>query len=177
MMGEKAMEEEKKNKTEQEALNAAIKLCGAKTFGVVDHSFLCKSVSILEPSEPISVPEDCLVSDAITLMQKHSLGCLVVVDERGCLSGIFTERDCILKVMKDETSRSKTIANFMTRDPAAEEFDITIAYALSMMSHGGFRHLPLVDKDKMPVGIISVKDIVDYIASTTFDDIMNFESA
>ena len=31
------------------------------------------------------------------------------------------------------------------------------------MSHGGFRHIPLIDGDARPVGVISVKDIVDCI--------------
>jgi len=170
------MNEGKVTKTEEVKLNTAIKLCNQKSFGVVEHSFLCQSVSILEPGQPVSIPETCTVSDAISLLQLHNLGCVLVVNQKGQLSGIFTERDCILKVLKSDVDKKKElVSSYMTPNPAAEEIDITVAYALSMMSQGGFRHLPLVDKDKMPVGVISVKDIVDYIATSTFNDMINFE--
>jgi CBS-domain-containing membrane protein len=31
------------------------------------------------------------------------------------------------------------------------------------MSNGGFRHVPIIDQDSMPIGIISVKDVIDHI--------------
>ncbi len=51
----------------------------------------------------------------------------------------------------------------MTPQPVAQPPDVTIAHVLNLMSVRGFRHIPLVDEQHVPVGIISVKDIVDYI--------------
>ena len=53
------------------------------------------------------------------------------------------------------------VADFMTPDPMRELPDATLAYALNLMSNGGFRHAPIVDQDDVPIGIISVKDVVN----------------
>jgi CBS domain-containing protein len=42
------------------------------------------------------------------------------------------------------------------------------------MSHGGFRHVPIVDQDDVPIGIVSVKDVVDHFVRRMLDGI--FES-
>jgi CBS domain-containing protein len=43
------------------------------------------------------------------------------------------------------------------------------------MSHGGFRHIPIVDDEKRPIGVLSVKDIVDLIVTKMTDDLLGFE--
>jgi CBS domain-containing protein len=53
----------------------------------------------------------------------------------------------------------------MTPDPETLELDDPIVWALNRMSVGGYRHVPLVDRDGRPVGILSVKDIVHYIVA------------
>jgi predicted transcriptional regulator len=50
----------------------------------------------------------------------------------------------------------------MTAHPEAISFHDSIAAALNKMTVGGFRHVPLVDMEQRPVGIVSVKDIVDF---------------
>ena len=51
----------------------------------------------------------------------------------------------------------------MTADPVAVHADLPIAHALHLMALHGFRHLPLVDDDRRPVGIISFRDVVHYL--------------
>jgi CBS domain-containing protein len=45
-------------------------------------------------------------------------------------------------------------------------------YALNKMSVGGFRHVPLVDAAGRAVGIVSVKDIVDYLVDVFASDVL-----
>jgi predicted transcriptional regulator len=59
-----------------------------------------------------------------------------------------------------------TVKEFMTPDPISERADVSLAFALNLMSNGGFRHIPIVDQDKMPIGVVSVKDVVDHIVRT-----------
>ena len=40
----------------------------------------------------------------------------------------------------------------------------TVARAIHRMSQGGHRRLPIVDDQNRPVGLVSVRDIVDYLA-------------
>jgi CBS domain-containing protein len=41
------------------------------------------------------------------------------------------------------------------------------------MSNGGFRHIPIVDQDDMPIGIVSVKDIVDYLVKRMMGELFD----
>jgi CBS domain-containing protein len=63
----------------------------------------------------------------------------------------------------------------MTKDPIAQTPDITVAFALNLMSQGGFRHLPLVDERNIPVGILSVKDMMDFIVGSFVEGLLNFD--
>ena len=51
----------------------------------------------------------------------------------------------------------------MTPNPVAVRPDLPIAHALHLMAVHGFRHLPLVDEDHRPVGVISFRDVVHFL--------------
>ena len=55
------------------------------------------------------------------------------------------------------------IGDYMTPNPIALKADPPIAQALHLMSLNGFRHLPLVDEENRPTGIISFRDVVEYL--------------
>jgi CBS domain-containing protein len=102
------------------------------------------------------------------------VGSLLIVDAHGKLVGIFTERDFVMKVMgKVGDLTTAFVKDFMTKDPVREHPDASLAFALSVMSHGGFRHVPIVDQDDVPIGIVSVKDVVDYFVQRMLDGIFD----
>jgi CBS domain-containing protein len=78
--------------------------------------------------------------------------------------GIFTEADVLMRVVGvvDDLATAK-VMDYMTADPVALTADLPIAHALHVMSLHGFRHLPLVDSEKRPEGIISFRDVVRFI--------------
>ncbi|MBP9837298.1 MAG: CBS domain-containing protein [Proteobacteria bacterium] len=144
-------------------------------FGIIDNRFLAKSLGILHPHHPISVPDHTAIKDVILLLQQHKIGCVILTDIAGHLTGIFTERDVLLKVMlKDLRINVDPVSHIMTAKPQTASMTTTIAFALNMMSDGGFRHIPIVDDENFPVGIISIKNIVDYIAKATVSDLIQF---
>jgi CBS domain-containing protein len=99
-------------------------------------------------------------------MQTHHVGSLLVTNPSGVLVGIFTERDCLMKVIgKVHDLSTVTVKDFMTPDPVSERPDASLAFALNLMSNGGFRHIPIVDSERVPLGVISIKDVVNYIVS------------
>jgi CBS domain-containing protein len=102
------------------------------------------------------------LTEAIEMMREHHVGCVLVVDH-GRLVGILTERDVLLKAHVADVSRP--VSELMTSEPETLDVDDPIVWALNRMSVGGYRHVPLVDGDGRPVGIVSVKDIVHYIVS------------
>ena len=144
-------------------------------FGLLDNRFLAKSVGALDPAPPLLVPQETKISEAIELLQQHKVGCVVVTDVMGRITGIFTERDMLRKVALKPIHPSKAaVSSVMTKEPQTATMTTTVAFALNMMSHGGYRHIPIVDDDNFPVGILSVKDIVDYLAQTVAKDLAAF---
>jgi CBS domain-containing protein len=106
-------------------------------------------------------------------MKEHRVGC-VLVEAEGRLLGIFTERDILTKLVGTGYDPAKALVDgVMTRNPETLTTEDPIAFALHRMSVGGFRHLPLVDAAGRPVGILSVKDIVDYLAEHFPEEILN----
>jgi CBS domain-containing protein len=136
---------------------------------VLDQRMIREPIRLLAPRRPVSLPPGATVEDAIRTMREHRIGC-VLVAESDRLLGIITERDLLLKLGAGELGRP--VCDFMTADPETLSPDDPIVYALNKMSVGGFRHVPLVDEVGRPVGIVSVKDIIDYIVDFFPNDVL-----
>jgi signal-transduction protein with cAMP-binding, CBS, and nucleotidyltransferase domain len=121
----------------------------------------------------VAVPPGTTIGEAARIMKEHRVGC-VLVEAEGRLLGIFTERDILTKLVGTgyDPARVK-VDGVMTRNPETLTPEDPIAFALHRMSVGGYRHLPLVDTSGRPVGILSVKDIVDYLAEHFPEEILN----
>jgi len=88
----------------------------------------------------------------------------VLVLTNGRVSGILTERDVLRAVATGDVAGTR-VGAWMTRDPETIGPDDSTAHAASVMIHGGFRHLPVIDEGR-PVGIVSIRDLV----RVTIDD-------
>lgn len=124
--------------------------------------WLSLPISTLTPREPLLIDAAATVADAVMTMNVNHTGCVLVL-ENGRLVGIFTERDVITKVFALEDCHSVSVSTVMTRDPESLESKDELAFALNRMSVGGYRHIPVVDQGR-PIGVLSVKDIVNYLA-------------
>jgi CBS domain-containing protein len=134
------------------------------TPGIVEtftSDLLEETVEVLKPHKPICADLSDTVDRVLQGMAERNQGC-VLVREGEVLVGIFTERDALRKVYGRIDPKKATMRDVMTRDPEAISFHDTIAVALNKMTVGGFRHVPLVDIQKRPVGVLSMKDIVNY---------------
>jgi CBS domain-containing protein len=140
-----------------------------RTRPVLDQRMIREPIRHLNPRPPLSLPPSATLADAVRLMREHRVGCILVVqDDR--LIGIITERDLLLKLEQPDLSRP--LETLMTAEPESLSPDDPIVYALNKMSVGGFRHVPLVDEEGRAVGVVSVRDIVDYIADFFPNDVL-----
>ena len=135
-------------------------------FGILDNRFLSRSIGLLDPAPPLVLRQTERVEAAIQVLKDNRVGCVVIADEADRVVGIFTERDVLLKLDFKNYSGNAFISEFMTANPKAVTMTDSIAYVLQLMSEGGFRHVPIIDHDGMGVGLVSVKDIVDYIVGS-----------
>lgn len=119
-------------------------------------------IEVLCPKSPVTIDASALAREAAAEMNRRDIGCLLV-NEDGKLVGIFSERDVLNKVSADPSVLDRPVSELMTRDPETISLQDSIAYALQAMDVGGYRHLPIVDEDGRPVGIISIRDILRFL--------------
>jgi len=137
-------------------------------------ALLNDTVGTLAPAEPICLPETATVRDAVQgMLARHQAGVLVVDHERR-LIGIFTERDVLTRVVgKDLDVRGTPLAGVMTREPEALSPGHRIAYAVHCMSVAGYRTIPLVDEERRPVGVVTVTDVIRWLANLFPEAVLN----
>jgi CBS domain-containing protein len=97
------------------------------------------------------------IAEAASLMAQRRVGSALVV-EGGRLLGIFTERDIVKALSQDASATNQAIGHWMTKHPQTIGSDATVEVALRRMLDGGFRHLPVVDGERM-VGMVSMRDL------------------
>jgi CBS domain-containing protein len=97
------------------------------------------------------------------MMREHKTGCLLVVRAQKVV-GIFTERDLLLKVIAGRLPLNVPIAEVMTANPVTVLPEDSVRTAIKRMQTGGYRHLPVVSEDGRPIGVISAKRIIRYVA-------------
>jgi len=122
------------------------------------------AIDVLNPRSPAMVDGGRSTREAVREMVDRGIGCLLV-QQNGSLVGIVTERDVLNRVAADPNANlERPVAEFMTSEPETITRQDSIAYALHAMDLGGYRHIPVVDDDGRPVGIISVRDILRFLA-------------
>ncbi len=102
------------------------------------------------------------VFDALKLMAEKEIGALMVVDKKGKVAGIMTERDYARKiVLKGKTSPKTLVKEIMT--PISKMFtvkpDTTVEDCMVLMTGKHIRHVPVFDGSKF-MGLISIGDAV-----------------
>ena len=105
----------------------------------------------------LTIEPDAGLGEAARRMASRAVGAVVVLDgER--LVGIVTERD-VLKAVAAGLREDARVGEWMTRHPETVESGEATDHAASLMIHGGFRHLPVVDEGRV-LGILSIRDLM-----------------
>jgi CBS domain-containing protein len=130
---------------------------------VVPHAVGEQSLATLEPS--------ATVLEAARMMAYLRIGALMVVEDEK-LVGIFSERDALIRVLAKELDpATTTLAQVMTANPIVIAPDATVQQALDIMAEKGFRHLPVLDGEKI-VAIVSIRDLYRSVKDQMETDIL-----
>ncbi len=121
------------------------------------------STMLGESRRPInSVHPDTTVTESVRRMHSENIGALLVIEDDN-LTGIFTERDALTKVLAAGIDPNSTkVSAVMTEDPFCIDPSTTIEEAMSIVTNRRVRHLPILHDGKL-VGIVSSGDLTHWL--------------
>lgn len=116
-----------------------------------------REVNVVQPTET--------AQDAARRMRDRKAGTLVVLNQAQEPVGIVSDRDLAVKVVADARDSSQTpVSEVMTPLPRTVQEDAPIETVLSLMRSGSFRRVPVVDKTRRLVGLLSLDDILELLS-------------
>ena len=129
-------------------------------------------------SAPTFKPGDC-VPDLILHMHDHATGAGAVVDAKGCLLGLVTEREIIRRIFhrapetidpleavnldRDQTARSLTAWDVMIQGPDTLHIKDKVEDAHDVITYFGYRYMPVVDTARRLAGIVDERELYRHV--------------
>ena len=108
------------------------------------------------------VPPEETICDAVKLMVRDRVGAAAVVSPDGTLLGMFSERDLMTRVVAlHRDPEVTTVGEAMTRNPVTVTQETPLEKALEIMVTNHFRHLPIMDGDKV-LAMASVRNVLKH---------------
>ena len=114
-------------------------------------------------TEVATIGAEKTICDAVKVLVEKNIGSLIVMDEKGGVAGIFTERD-VLKQCNQclESFRDIKVEDVMTRNLIVASPDDDLDYVENIMTQNRIRHLPIISNQKL-AGMISIGDLVNVL--------------
>src|SRR5687767_3489067 len=108
----------------------------------------------ISPDTPLEVAVYTLIRQKADILE---------IVEDGKLVGVLSVRDIVTRVGPDYQDKLKRpVGDFMTPKPETLPPDAPITFAINKMDVGGYRHVPVVQGDRM-VGVVSAGDVIRYL--------------
>ena len=119
----------------------------------------------------IVIAPGATMAEAAQLLAEKRIGVVIVKGAEGALAGILSERDVVRAVGTDgPVALGHNITVYMTKSVATCRQTDTIEALMEMMTRGRFRHVPVLDDDKMLCGLISIGDVVKTQIAETLNE-------
>ena len=111
-------------------------------------------------SNVVSVTPATMVAEVVQILATRRIGAVLVVDAANHLQGIVSERDIVRSLAEHGAAAlGLSASQLMTVDVQTATSQTSIAEAMEIMTDGRFRHVPVVDHDRL-VGLVSIGDVV-----------------
>ena len=108
----------------------------------------------------VTIASDATLSEAARLLARKRIGALVVRERDGTLKGILSERDIVHAVAEASVAAlAQSVAQHMTSAIETCSESDSIEDLMELMTHRRFRHVPVMEGDRL-TGIISIGDVV-----------------
>ena len=125
---------------------------------------MSKSLAIkLSERELITVDENDQLLEAIKKLAKYNIGAIPVINSNKKLTGIISERDIVKELAKNENMDYSIlfVHQLMTKKVICCESDVLSDKLMELMTKNKVRHIPIVDNNNHPIGIVSIGDVVN----------------
>jgi arabinose-5-phosphate isomerase len=120
-----------------------------------------KEVMRTGPHRHPIISENKTVKEALLVITRCRAGAVNIVDKKHRLVGIFTDGDLRRHLKEDGKLLSQPIKSVMTKKPITISPDLLITDGLRILRDKKIDELPVVDKNKHPIGMLDVQDIID----------------
>jgi CBS domain-containing protein len=118
---------------------------------------------------PATVSVLATVEEAIRTMNDKTVGAVAVIDDRGIVAGMFTERDVLAKfALSGRDPKTTPVRELMSSIVEMATEQTTPSEALAVMLERHYRHMPIVDEYGKVLGILSIRNILE----ARVDDLM-----
>ena len=119
-----------------------------------------KAILAAKGGDVVSIEATATLEAAAKLLSTHRIGAVVILGAGGRLAGILSERDIVRAISeRGAAALNEAVGQTMTRDVTTCGEDESVAGIMELMTHGKFRHMPVVEKGKL-LGLISIGDVV-----------------
>jgi CBS domain-containing protein len=133
------------------------------------HDYRIRQVKL---SPALLLPESTPLDEAVRRMREMGVGCLVTsAGEK--LTGIFTERDLVQRVLGRDVDWKAPIAGVSTRELVTLRSDEPLRKGLFLMRKRNFRHIPVFDGNDRLQGVLSIRNVIDLLAEHFPTEVMN----
>ncbi len=122
-------------------------------------SLLTIDCGSLARRDPVAVPTTTAVDEAARIMTNGGVSSVLMVGVDGRLEGILTDRDIRNRVVASNLDLSTPVRSVMTVKPITVTPETLGQAALLTMTEHNIHHLPIVDPDDRPLGVISINDL------------------
>ena len=108
--------------------------------------------------EVVTVNPDTKIRDAVELMNKNGIGCLVVARKGKCV-GIMTERDVLKRIVCQSKNPEQTrVSEIMSKPLIVGRVEMDWREAAKLMLDRNIKKLPVLDGERL-VGLVTLTDI------------------
>ena len=121
----------------------------------------------------VTIDVSCSVNEAIDLLLVNNIGAAPVVED-GYLCGIFSERDVLNRILNKRVGDldSVGVSQFMIAAPQTANPEASLNAAILYMARGNYRHVPIVDADNRPMGMVSIRDVISYLVAEFSQEVL-----
>jgi CBS domain-containing protein len=127
---------------------------------------------------PVTVPSGTTIGDCLRAIQRTGTGDSVfVTDQGGRLTGVLTERDIFGRLVGPDVAATvdldASVEDYMNADPHTLRLDQTVRDAIELMQSPRYRNVPVVDDNRVLVGVVRQVDILKFLAESFPEELLN----